>query len=80
VISGVMTGMRGTLLVRDAGFQRANISLVGEYHYSEWPIPKLFLEFGLEVVLQKFAERLRSLIEADFKAGASGKTSVEKAS
>lgn len=69
VISGVFTGMYGELKVEDVGFLESQISIRADYKYTEWAIPKVFLEFGLEFVLQKFAERLRSLVEEDFKKG-----------
>jgi hypothetical protein len=69
VVRGVFTGMKGQIKVHKRVFAKSLVSISTHYDYSQWNIPKLFLEFGLEVVLQKFAERLRSLIEKDFKEG-----------
>jgi hypothetical protein len=69
VIKGVFTGMTGRLEFLSLGPKRTEIGIWGDFRYQDWPIPKLFLEFGLEVVLQKFGERLRSLTESDYKKG-----------
>ncbi len=66
---GTLKGMTGALRFQKDGFATTLISLTGSYTYKEWPIPKLFLKFGLEVVLQKFAERLRAAMEQDFQKG-----------
>lgn len=78
VVSGVMKGMKGVLKVHDHGFSKSLVSIDADYYYSKWALPKIFLEFGLEVVLQKFAGRLRSLIEADFKEGRAPKPKLKK--
>lgn len=69
IISGVFTGLEGELRVVSAGFQDSEVSLQAIHSYKTWNLPKIFLEFGLEVVLEKFSQRLKSLIEDDFKTG-----------
>ena len=79
VVQGVFTGMKGSLSVHQHGFAKSRVSIDAHYYYTKWNIPKLFLEFGLEVVLQKFAERLRALLEKDFKEGKLPEPKLEKA-
>jgi len=69
IVEGVFRGLKGELRIEPSGFGASQVSIAAAHEYSEWPIPKLFLEFGREVVLEKFSERLRKLIETDFKTG-----------
>src|SRR5690606_9420349 len=69
IVSGALSGLTGQLQAKDAGFLKTHVSLVSAYDYQKWLLPKLFLEFGLEIVLEKFSQRLRTLIEEDFKSG-----------
>lgn len=78
VVGGVFTGMKGVLKVHDHGFSKSLVSIDAHYDYTKWVLPKLFLEFGLEVVLQKFAGSLRALIEKDFKGGRPAKPDESK--
>lgn len=69
VLEGVFPGMTGYISFENVKNSKSEVAIWGEHTYSEWPIPKLFLEFGLEVVLQRFGQSLRALVEADFKSG-----------
>jgi hypothetical protein len=73
-VSGVFTGMEGriefaTLLPAKGATatERSEIALATGYRYNKFPIPALFLEFGLEVIMQKIAGRMRSFIEEEYK-------------
>jgi hypothetical protein len=69
ILSGVFQGLTGELRVSSVGFQKSQVALLAVHDYKKWILPKLFLEFGLEVVLEKFSKRLRGLIEEDFSTG-----------
>jgi Polyketide cyclase / dehydrase and lipid transport len=49
-----------------------------EYEYDVLPMPKFFVEFGLEVVLQRVASRMRSYIEEIVKQQAIEKQTPKK--
>jgi hypothetical protein len=40
--------------------------MTGEYSYDHFPVPKFFLEFGVEVIFQKMALRLRRYVEEQY--------------
>lgn len=63
VIGGTMKGMRGVVRLEDIERRGAEISMTAFYDYEKLPIPQFFVEFGLEIVLQKIAEALRDNIE-----------------
>jgi hypothetical protein len=72
IISGIFTGMEGRIefaaLPLTAGKgESSEIALAAGYRYSKFPIPAFFLEFGLEVVMQKIAGRMRTFIEEEYK-------------
>jgi hypothetical protein len=47
---------------------KCEVGLTGDYHYGELALPKIFVEFGMEVVLQKMAERLRHEVQSAYRA------------
>jgi hypothetical protein len=81
IIGGVFTGMEGRIeflrnLGGGGGKESSEIGLAAGYRYNKFPIPAFFLHFGLEVVMQKIAGRMRSFIEEEFnrcnKSGSTG--------
>ena len=52
---------------------KCEIGIQGDYSYLRFPIPKIFLEFGLEVLFQRMAARLRSHLESAYAARANSR-------
>ncbi|MCB0386166.1 MAG: hypothetical protein KDD43_12300 [Bdellovibrionales bacterium] len=63
IVTGTMQGLRGVVQLEDVERRGAEISMTAFYDYDKLPIPQFFIEFGLEVVLQKMAETLRAHVE-----------------
>lgn len=66
---GFLQGLKGQLKSQEKGFAKTLFSVQADDKFQKTRIPKIFVEFGFEVVVQKFAENVRSLIEEDFKKG-----------
>lgn len=66
VIKGPLQGLTARLHFLELSSAKTEIGMSGEYSYDQFPIPKFFLEFGMEVVFQKMAVRLRSYVEEQF--------------
>lgn len=66
IISGVFTGMEGELAFEDVGRRKTEISMTGHYPFEKLPVPAFFAEFGLEVILQKMATRMRAYVEEQY--------------
>ena len=66
IISGVFTGMSGELAFEDVGRRKTEISMTGHYPFEKLPVPAFFAEFGLEVILQKMATRMRAYVEEQY--------------
>lgn len=67
IISGVFTGMSGELGFEDVGRRKTEISMTGLYPFEKLPVPAFFAEFGLEVILQKMASRMRAYVEEQYQ-------------
>ncbi len=67
VISGVFTGMTGVVRFDDVSKKRCEISLTSLFAFNELPMPRFFVEFGLEVALRIMATRMRSFAEREFR-------------
>lgn len=67
IISGPMRGLKWSISFADVKSGKCEIDWRGEYKYDQFPIPKLFLEFGLEAIYRHMAERLRSFTEREYK-------------
>lgn len=70
IVAGPLAGFRGILsfskISPALAAPKCEVGMWGEYKYDVFPIPKVFLEFGIEVVFKRLAERLRSHIEAEY--------------
>ncbi len=65
VIDGNFKGMTGAFTFEE---YKPGLTLMGFealYEYEKLPMPQFFIEFGLEIVLQKVAARMRTFIEAE---------------
>lgn len=63
VLRGNFVGMTGVFTFEN---HKPGITLMGfhaEYEYQTLPMPRFFVEFGLEVVLQKVARDMRTFLE-----------------
>ncbi len=69
ILEGVFAGMRARLLFHPVEDQVTEISLRGFYDYQSFPIPSFFASFGLEVVMQRVASRLRQYVEDSYVRG-----------
>lgn len=63
VIAGTFQGLTGILRSEELSSTRNETSLTAKFFYNKLPVPDFFVEFGLEVVLQKMAARLRTRAE-----------------
>ena len=63
VLKGPMTGMKGEFKFIPAGAAKCDVGIDGEFAYDKFPVPQFFLSFGMEVMLQRMAGRLRSYSE-----------------
>jgi hypothetical protein len=63
VVTGPLAGFAGAFNFVAIGERKTEVGISGDYSYDQFPIPRLFLEFGFEVVFQKMALRLRSYVE-----------------
>lgn len=67
VIRGPMLGFRGEFAFEPTGQSLSEVGMTGLYSYKSFPMPQFFLEFGLQVVFQKMAVRLRHNVEEEFR-------------
>lgn len=66
VLDGAMKGLSGTFLFTSLAPKKSEVGIDCDFRYDQFPVPKLFLEFGLEVVFQRMALRLRHHVEEEF--------------
>lgn len=67
IVEGVLNGLTALISLDPLPKERAEIALTAQYQYDKLPLPKLFIEFGFEVILQKVAERLRADAEQQWR-------------
>jgi hypothetical protein len=65
VLDGEFKDMKGVMQFQDHGRRKTEISMTVHDDFDKLPLPGFFIEFGLEVVFQKMAERMRSFIEKE---------------
>ncbi len=68
VIQGHFLGMEGKVSFVEVAPLRSEIGFAAGYRYDKLPFPQFFVEFGLEVVIQKIAVLLRTNFENEFQA------------
>lgn len=66
VIEGVFLGLKGRVVFGEIALTKTEVGYFAGYRYKNLPFPKFFVEFGLEVVMQKVAGLLRSHIESEY--------------
>ncbi|RME16775.1 MAG: hypothetical protein D6797_03825 [Bdellovibrio sp.] len=67
VVAGSFTGLRGVFVFKSVGAEKTELSLTAIYPYKTLKMPHFFVEFGLEVILQKVAWKMRRFIEERYK-------------
>lgn len=68
IVKGPMTGFRGALSFTEISAKTCEVGLAAVYGFDQSPLPRSFLEFGLEVIFQRMAARLRAFVEEKNKA------------
>ncbi len=66
VVRGHLTGMNGKIRLEDHE-RRTEISLTGTYEATSLPLPAILLDFGLEIVFQQVAKKIRNYLETGYK-------------
>ena len=66
IIEGPLAGMSGEVNFTNLG-RACEVGFTGEFKGDEFPIPRVFLEFGFEVILQKMAARVRAYAEEEWR-------------
>lgn len=67
IVGGLFKGMTVVYDFKDVGNRKTQIAMSALYKFKKMPLPKLFIEFGLEVIMQRAGAKLRALAEDDFK-------------
>ncbi len=67
VLRGNLVGMKGIVRSEDFKRQKTEMSLVGAQSAQKLGMPAILLDFGLEIVLQQVAKKIRNYLEAEFK-------------
>lgn len=67
IVEGTLKGASGDIRFEKTGLEKTEIGLDGRFEYLHFPIPKMFAEFGIEVILQRMAIRFRSFLEELYK-------------
>lgn len=62
ILSGPMKGLKGRFEFLKAG-KKCDVGMDGEFSYEKFPIPEFFLRFGMEVMLQRMAGKVRAFAE-----------------
>jgi hypothetical protein len=67
VLEGSLKGFNGLFWFETVGAKTSEVGLEGNLSYEKIFVPKIFLEFGMEVVLQRLAGKLRRSVEEEYK-------------
>jgi hypothetical protein len=66
-LAGSFKGMKGVGQLRGVASDQCEISIVASYEAEVLPLPSVLMNMGLEFVLQKVTEKMRRVIESEFK-------------
>lgn len=69
IVGGPMTGMKGNVTFRSLQAQLTEVGIDGVYSYKTFPVPRMFLTFGMEAMLKFMAMRLRTFVETEYRKG-----------
>lgn len=67
VVEGTLKGLQMQIHVESVTPNVSEVGMDGTYAYEKFPLPRFFLEFGMEVIFKRMAWRLRQQVESDFK-------------
>lgn len=62
VLEGVFKDMNGVLKMQETAANQTTVSFTGAWDYEKLPIPRFFVEFGMEVALKMMATRMRAFV------------------
>jgi hypothetical protein len=66
-LDGVFKDLGAVIRLEDFERKRSTISLTAIQGFDKLPMPKFFLEFGMEVALQIVAGKMRSFVEEAYR-------------
>lgn len=69
VEKGSFQGLRAAIQFKDAKGRKSEISMTAQHEFDKLSMPQFFIEFGLEVVFQQIAQKMRTFVESELKAG-----------
>lgn len=67
VVRGNLVGMKGIVRTEDFKRQKSEMSIIGSRTAQKLGMPAILLDFGLEIVLQQVAKKIRNYLEAEYK-------------
>ncbi len=67
LVNGPMKGLRGVFSFYPLSEKKSEVGIDGDMLYDRFPVPKIFLQFGMEVIFQRMALRLREHAESEYK-------------
>jgi len=67
VKTGPMAGLTGRVTMTELQRAKTEVGLEGEFKYTQFPLPQLFLEYGLEFAFRRLAWRLRTHAEQEHR-------------
>lgn len=67
VLRGNLVGMKGLIRLEDFKRQKIEMSLAGKQSAQNLGMPAILLDFGLEIVLQQVAKKIRNYLEGEYK-------------
>lgn len=62
ILTGPLKGLNGRFQFLDAG-KKCDVGMTGDFSYEKFPVPQFFLRFGMEVMLQRMAGKIRAYAE-----------------
>lgn len=65
VVQGSFAGMTVAFRLKDAKGRKTEVAMTALYEFEKLPMPQFFVVFGLEVVFQKIAGKMRLFIERE---------------
>ena len=60
--------MNGVLRMQETSPGKTTVSFTGAWDYETLPIPRFFVEFGMEVALRMMATRMRAFVMEHYEA------------
>lgn len=67
VLEGALVGMTGVLSFAEINPMRTEVGIFSQFNYGALSVPRIFVEFGFEVVFQRMAINLKNRVEHEYK-------------